>query len=107
MGNGRSRTAILALFAAAALLLAGGTIRTAGDTEGVTDIVFALDISNSMQGGNNFGKVRDRLVEFIQDELDLETNVVVITFGLDARLVARQWSGMTRTRPRWSHNCGR
>jgi hypothetical protein len=71
-----------------ALSAAGPFVHAAGEPDYVTDIVFALDISNSMQTDNNFGKVRDRLIEFIRDEIDLETNVAVITFGEDARLVA-------------------
>lgn len=81
---------VLLLLIALAIGLWGSTAQAAGEAESDTDIVFALDVSRSMQTDNNFGKVRDRLIEFIQDELDLETNVVVITFGADVRLVARQ-----------------
>ncbi len=66
------------------------SVQAADQADELTDIVFALDISNSMQSDNNFGKVRDRLIEFLQDEIDLDTNIVVVTFGEDARLVARQ-----------------
>ena len=58
--------------------------------EGLTDIVFALDVSASMQADGNFDKVRARLIEFIDDEVDLGTNISVIAFGEEARLVGRQ-----------------
>lgn len=58
--------------------------------EGVTDIVFALDVSSSMRSNNNFGKVRDRLIEFIKSEVDLGAHLAVVTFGEEAKLVAKQ-----------------
>ena len=88
--HGRILGHVLPVLIAATLGLLGGTVQAAGEAESVTDIVFALDVSLSMQEDNRFGKIRDRLIEFIQDEIDLDTNVAVVTFGEDARLVARQ-----------------
>ena len=72
-----------------AALLVSSTPATAQE-EGTTDVVFALDVSASMQSRNNFGKVRDRLIEFIENEADLGGHIVVVTFGEKAELVASE-----------------
>ncbi|NOZ20015.1 MAG: VWA domain-containing protein [Planctomycetes bacterium] len=60
----------------------------AAEEEGTTDIVFALDISGSMNQQRRLETVRKRLCEFIENEIDVGANVTVITFGGSAKLVA-------------------
>ena len=76
--------------AAIFLILPQANVCVAEQEEGTTDIVFALDVSGSMQHKNNFDKVCKALVEFIEKDVDLGAYVVLVTFGSEAKLIAKQ-----------------
>jgi len=83
----------VAFSAASAWAQAPGEAAAAVQEEATTDITFALDVSGSMRtkepdGTTRFAKVRDRLIEFIRNEVDLGAQITVVTFGERVETVA-------------------
>ena len=85
MGPLKALTRVFLLTAVSVFLLVG---TPAAEEKGSTDIVFAIDISRSMLKNKNFGKVRARLIEFIQKEVGLGGHIAIVTFGNKAKLLA-------------------